>query len=152
MYGRLYRQTMNRMSRNAINSAMKVAFGSRKFVAARTGCGCAMTSSPLFWSAGDDEDEQHGEGQVDEVHGLHQADGQEEQRLQLTLCLRLPGNALDQRATGQTVTDGSANGTAAEREPATDETAGDLDRSGCSCHVLSPLGWFVLCKEDLTVP
>jgi hypothetical protein len=28
---------------------MKVAFGSRKFVAARTGCGCAMTSSPLFW-------------------------------------------------------------------------------------------------------
>ena len=33
--------------------------------------------------AGEDEDEQHGERQVDEVRRLDQTDGQEEQRLQL---------------------------------------------------------------------
>src|SRR3954449_5878587 len=89
---------------------------------------------------GEHEDEQHREGEVDEVHRLDQADRQEEQGLEAALRLGLAGDAGDQRATGQTVTDGRTDGTATERQPATDEATGQLDRLGgyLDCH-LSPL-------------
>jgi len=55
---------------------------------------------------GENEDEQHGEGEVDEVHRLDQADRQEEQRLQPALRLGLAGDTGDQLATGEAVGDG----------------------------------------------
>ena len=58
----------------------------------------------------------------------------------LTLRLGLTGDALDQRATGQAVTDGGADGAAAEGDAATDEAAGGLDGLGgyVHCHFFSP--------------
>src|SRR3954469_22577736 len=89
---------------------------------------------------GEDEDEQHCEGEVDEVHRLDQADRQEEQGLQAALRLGLTGDARHQRATGQTVTDGGTDGATAEGEAATDEATGQFDRLGryLDCH-FSPL-------------
>src|SRR3954447_23254164 len=91
----------------------------------RHGCGV-----PCFRLLGENEDEQHREGEVDEVHRLDQADRQEEQGLQAALGLRLTGHARDERATGETVTDRRTDGAAAERETATDEATGQLDRLG----------------------
>src|SRR5664279_5399535 len=62
-----------------------------------------------------DEDEEHRERQVDEVRRFDQADGEEEQGLQLTLRFGLAGYALDQRATGKTVTNGCADCATTER-------------------------------------
>src|SRR3954454_24562030 len=102
---------MNRMMRNAMSSAMKVALGTRKLPSASTVCGCAIEEELLLLRQ--DENEQHREGEVDEVHRLHQADGEEEQRLQPALRFGLTCHARDQRATGKTVTDGRANRAAA---------------------------------------
>src|SRR5581483_11703208 len=111
------------MIRNAMNSATKVQLGSRKLPEAST-CLLMPEQSLLV---GEDEYEEHREGEVDEVHRLDETDGEEEQGLETALGLRLPGDALDQRATGQAVTDGRADGATAEREATADETAGELD-------------------------
>src|ERR1700750_2610272 len=122
----MYLATMPRIRTKATNSAMKVALGTKKLLDATTVDECAMTRLP-FYFLGEDEDEQHGEGQVDEVHRLDQTDRQEEQRPQATFCLGLAGQAGDQRATGETVTDRRANRRSTEGHPATDEGAGELD-------------------------
>src|SRR3954463_3440721 len=101
----------------------------------RHGCGV-----PCFRLLGENEDEQHCEGEVDEVHRLDQADRQEEQGLQAALRLRLTGDTGDELATGQTVTDRGADRAAAQGQTATDEAAGELDRlrGYVDCH-FSPL-------------
>ena len=76
---------------------------------------------------GEDEDEQGGEGQVDEVHAFDQTDDQEHGRVQPALDLGLTGDAGDGLATGQAVTDGGADGATAEGETAAGEGAGQLD-------------------------
>src|SRR5689334_12687427 len=116
---------MNRMIRKAMSSAMKVALGTRKLLSASTVEGCAIDLELLL--LGEHENEQHREGEVDEVHRLHQTDGEEEQRLQPALGLRLAGDARDQRATGQTVTDSRANRAATEGHAAADEGTGKRD-------------------------
>src|ERR1700722_10656696 len=72
------------------------------------------------------EDEQGGEGQVDEVHGLHQADGQEHDGEQPPLGLGLAGHAGDGLASGEAVADGRTDGAAAERQATPDHGAGPL--------------------------
>src|SRR3954453_10797965 len=92
-------------------------------------------------SLAEDEGEQRGEGEVDEVGRLDQADGQEELTLQLSPRLGLPGDAADQRVTGDAVTDTGTDRAAAESQPAADETAtgGAGLRHVLCCHVrLSP--------------
>src|SRR5206468_6347375 len=76
---------------------------------------------------GENENEQHREGEVDEVHRLDQAHRQEEQRLQPALRLGLPCDAGDELTTGKPVTDGGADRATAEGQAAADETAGQLD-------------------------
>src|SRR5215831_18981477 len=98
------------MRTNANSSAKKVAFGTRKLPSACTVC--AMTVRLLLC---ENEDEQHREREVDEVHRLDQTHGQEEQCLQAALRFGLASHALNQRATGETVTDRSADCTAAQR-------------------------------------
>src|ERR1700722_10089243 len=114
-------------ARNATNSTMKVALGTRKLEEAST------MSSAL----GEDEHEQGGERQVDEVHAFDQTHDQEHGRVEPALHFRLPGDAGDGLASGQAVTDSGADGTAAEGEPAAREGAGQLDGllGGCSCHM-----------------
>jgi hypothetical protein len=82
---------------------------------------CAMTVKLLLC---ENEDEQHGEGEVDEVHRLDQTHGQEKQCLQAPLRFGLASHALDQRATGKTVTDRSADSTSAQRHAPAYEGAG----------------------------
>src|SRR5271165_3916869 len=100
--------------------------------------GCGVLRDAL---GGEDVDEHHHEQQVDEVHGLHQADGQEEVLTSLGLDLGLPCDGRDGLRTGKSVADRSADGTPAECQAAADERAGDTDRTfhyAC-CHVSSPL-------------
>src|SRR3954470_18118124 len=82
------------------------------------------------------EREQCRERQVDEVRRLDQADRQEELTGELALCLGLPGDAADERVTGDAVTDAGADRAAAERQPAADESARGRDRLGdvLCCH------------------
>src|SRR4051794_34879111 len=87
-------------------------------------------------SLAEDEREQRGEGEVDEVRRLDQADGQEELTGELTLRLGLPSDPADQRVTGDAVTDAGTDRAAAEGQSAADEAArrGDgLGRVLC-CH------------------
>ena len=56
------------------------------------------------------------------------------------LDLGLASDGLDGRAAGEAVTDGRADGAAAEGEPTADERAGDADRRveiGICCHGVS---------------
>src|SRR5262249_48748511 len=124
------------MSTNANSSAQKVAVGTRKLPSA-----CALAVKLLL---GQNEDEQHREREVDEVHRLDQTHGQEEQCLQAALRFGLASHALDQRATGETVTDRSADGTAAQRHAPAYE--GTSQRNGLGRYLdghFSPLlyGW-----------
>src|SRR3954453_19333229 len=115
-----------------MSSAMNVPLGMRKLLSA------SVTGMDRLLP--EDEDEQRHEGEVDEVHGLDQADGQEEEGGQPTLRLRLAGDARDQVPTGHAVTDGGADGAAAERETTADEGARGLDGRGVvsGCQLLSP--------------
>ena len=61
--------------------------------------------------------------QVDEVHGLDQTDGQEQDREELRPGLGLAGYAGDGLRAGQTVTDGRTDGTATEGEATADQGA-----------------------------
>ena len=74
-------------------------------------------------------DEDDHEQQVDEVHRLSQTNGQEEVRTSLVLDLGLTGDRRDGRATGQTVTDGRADGTATQGQATADEGASGADCS-----------------------
>ena len=87
---------------------------------------CALAGDAL---GGEDVDEHHHEQQVDEVHGLHQADRQEEVLTGLGLDLRLPCDGGDGLRTGQAVTDRGTDGTSAQCESATDQGAGDTNRT-----------------------
>src|SRR6476660_2169501 len=134
------------MIRNAISSTKNVAFGTRKLLSSGTGPLATIAMCRSFssrWrggsSSGQHEDEQRHEREVDEEHCLDQTDRQEEDRLEAALGLGLPGHALDVRRTGETVTDTGADRTAAERQAAADEGAGQLDRVVTDGH-LSP--WF----------
>src|SRR3954464_12706757 len=137
------------MIRKAISSAMNVASGTRKLLDATTWF--PMAGDPYFRLLREDEDEQHGEGEVDEVHRLNQADRQEEQGLQAALGLRLPGDAGDELATGQAVTARSADRAAAQGQAATDEAAGELDRLGgyVDCHFSPLFGKLLRCVEGV---
>src|SRR5438874_5494031 len=98
--------------------------------------GCPWRRSSLL--ARKDEDEQHREREVDEVHRLDEANGQEEQGLQPALRLGLTGHALDQRATGQAVTDRGADRATAERDTTADETTHQFEAlSWCVSHFSS---------------
>src|SRR5258708_5737086 len=110
-----------RISRKVTSSAKNVASGTRKLPPATT-C-CAIRTSAL----GENEDEQHREGEVDEVHRLDQADRQEEQGLQRALCLGRASHTRDQLATGETVTDRGTDRATAQCQAAADEAAGQLD-------------------------
>src|ERR1700729_1581111 len=90
---------------------------------------------------GEDVDEHHHEQQVDEVHGLHQADRQEEVLTGLGLNLGLPCDGRDGLRTGQAVADRGTDGAPAQCEAAADEGAGDTYRTFnvVCCHVSSPL-------------
>src|SRR5215510_1560968 len=113
----------------ASSSKMKVALGTRKLLSAAVVVWPSrfmvaiviVVPSPVCVVLGEDEDEHRHEGQVDEVHRLDQADGQEEDREQPALCLRLPGHARDRRASGQSVTDRGADRAASECEATSDE-------------------------------
>src|SRR3954462_5190239 len=90
-------------------------------------------------SLAENEDEQRHEGQVDEVHTFDERDGQEEDRLQTTLSLRLASDALDVGRAREAVTDAGADGATREGKATADERAGRLDgrfHGGC-CHCLS---------------
>ena len=63
------------------------------------------------------------ERQVDEVRGLDQTDRDEERSEQSALSLGLPGDAGDQRVTGDTVTDAGADSAAGHDQPTADESA-----------------------------
>src|ERR1700722_7320811 len=97
---------------------------------------------------GEDVDEHHHEQQVDEVHGLHQADRQEEVLTGLGLDLRLPGDGGDGLRTGQAVTDRGTDGAPAECKPAADQRTGDSYRTFdvVCCHVSSPLSRSCSCS------
>ena len=92
---------------------------------------------------GEDVDEHHHEQQVDEVHGLHQADRQEEVLTGLGLDLGLAGDGRDGLRAGQAVTDGGTDGAAAEGEATADERAGDSYRTFNVFAAMFPL----LCRD-----
>ena len=121
-------------------SSMKnVPLGSRKMPAvvmmlSVSGCLRALTVTGGQLRLGDalggeDVDEHHHEQQVDEVHGLHQTDRQEEVLTGLGLDLGLTGDGRDGLRPGQAVTDRGTDGAAAQGEAAADEGAGDADRT-----------------------
>jgi hypothetical protein len=77
------------------------------------------------------EDEERSEGQVDEVHGLHQTHGEEHDRHEAALRLGLACNAVDGCATGKAVTDGGTDGATAHQQTTADHGACQL--RGLSC-------------------
>src|SRR3974390_2601231 len=140
---------MRRIKTIETASSMKnVPFGSRKIPAV-----VMVTWSPGLlrqWATyvspsggdalrGEHVDEHDHEEQVDEVHGLHQAHGQEEVLTRFGLDLGLSRNGGDRLRPGQAVANRGTDGTATEGQSAADERPGDPNRSFCcSCHVLSP--------------
>ena len=84
----------------------------------------------------EDEDEEGHEADVDEVGRFTEADDDEHQGHQPTLGLGLTGDAGDRLATGEAVTNGCADGAAAEREAAADHCACELNRLPPCCRPL----------------
>src|SRR5579875_231752 len=116
--GRTHLASAPSTARNATSSTTKVVLGTRKLEAASTvGEGLA---------GGEDEHEQGREGQVDEVHGLHQADDEEHGRVQAALDFGLAGDAGDRLAAGQAVADRRSYCPPAEGEASSGERTGEL--------------------------
>jgi hypothetical protein len=92
-----------------------------------SGISVPVYSEVLHSSLAEDEYEQRHEGEVDEVGRFGQTDGQEEDRHEAALGLRLTSDALDRCATGKTITDGRTDRAATEGESASDECSGSLD-------------------------
>src|SRR4051794_816072 len=138
--GTTYFARIQTMIANAASSTKKVPFGTRKLLDSGTAEVpiCCMRSAQH-------EDEQRHERQVDEEHRLHQTDGQEEDRLQTALGLRLTGDALDVRRTGEAVTDTGADRAAGEGHATADEGAGQLYRT-TRCHVSPCLSCVLLAR------
>src|SRR5574340_1760880 len=96
----------NRTMRKATISTISVPLGTRKLLLAMGTASASFGRGPRRAPAGraarwgpwlllvEGEDEQRGEGQVDEVHGLHQPDGQEHDGEQPPLRLGLPGDEI----------------------------------------------------------
>src|SRR5581483_12371062 len=97
-----------KITTKVISSTMNVALGTRKLLVASVVAGTKDSGLLAEY-----EDEQGHEGQVDEVHGLDQTDGQEEDRHEAGLGLGLTGHTRDGLATRKTVTDGRTDGAAA---------------------------------------
>src|SRR6185312_14664873 len=97
MGGMTHLARIHTMAANAISSTTNVPFGTRKLLA--NGTTWVLTSvsisqsclpagmrpcSPAVDYLAENEDEQRHERQVDEEHGLHQTDGEEEDGLETT--------------------------------------------------------------------
>src|SRR5664279_5179966 len=102
----------------ATSSAMNVPLGTRKLLCSLAAAARTSVLADMGLLLADDEDEVGHEAQVDEVHGLDQTDGQEQDREELRPRLRLARHAGNGLRAGQAVTDGRTDGTATEGEPA----------------------------------
>src|SRR5579872_3930850 len=137
------------MRMNAITSAMNVPLIS----SSPAWSDVAATSAVIAGSghsARDDEDEEETKSEVDEVHALDQSDDQEHRDLKASLRLGLTRGAGDRRAAGQTVTDGCADRSSAERESGGDQATHDGE---CMVHVPCLLTlWCVLRPRGAPLP
>src|SRR5260370_40232544 len=118
------------MIRKASSSAKSVPLRSSSPASA----GTRVAGTGLLHPLGDRGDEVEAEREVDEVHRLDQADDEEHDRLQATLCLGLAGHAADGGIARQTVTDGGADGAPSEGEAGADQRPGYGD---CVVHLSS---------------
>src|SRR5215210_5543417 len=128
----------HRRMAKATSSAMNVAFGTRKLLSSSLAA-AAMTKvdAGIGLLLAENEDEVGHEPQVDEVHGLDEADRQEQDGEQLRPGLGLTGDAGDGLRAGQPVSDGRADGATAQGEATAYQCARGLDRGyklGICCH------------------